>query len=114
MKSHCATESSGGSSATNISIRTLSKTIAVTYVGLGLFGAIFLITGLYDLDRAVVLRLPSLLIPCVVFLTVGLGFIYVMLGLHQRCGWARRAAVCFWLLCLIWTASAIVRNGFHP
>jgi hypothetical protein len=37
-----------------------------------------------------------------------------MLALHQRRNWARLAAVSFWLLCLIWTAFTIARNGLHP
>jgi hypothetical protein len=86
----------------------------VTYVGLGLFGLILLIMSLYDLHQAVVSRLPLLLISCAVLLSLGIGFMYVMLALHQRRNWARHAAVSFWLLCLIWTAFTIVRNGLHP
>jgi hypothetical protein len=45
-----------------IAVRAFSKTIAVTYVGLGLFGLIFLMTSLGDVRQAVVSRLPFLLI----------------------------------------------------
>ena len=83
-------------------------------MGLGLFCLILLITSLYDLHQAVVSRLPLLLIPCAVLLILGGGFIYVILALHQRRNWARHAAAAFWLLCLIWTAYTIVRNGPHP
>jgi len=54
------------------------------------------------------------LISGAVLLSLGIGFMYVMLALHQRRNWARHAAVSFWLLCLIWTAFTIVRNGLHP
>ena len=114
MESHSPTASSSVVSTTTIAVRGFSKTIAVTYVGLGLFGLILLITSLIDLYRAVLSRLPLLLIPCAVLLSLGVGFIYVMLALHQRRNWARHAAVSFWLLCLIWTAYTIVRNGLHP
>jgi len=116
MESHGPTASSSVASTTTIAVRVraFSKTIAVTYVGLGLFGLILLITSLYDLRQAVVSRLPLLLIPCAVLLSLGIGFMYVMLALHQRRNWARHAAVSFWLLCLIWTAFTIVRNGLHP
>jgi hypothetical protein len=114
MESHGPTASSSVASTTTIAVRAFSKTIAVTYVGLGLFGLILLITSLYDLRQAVVSRLPLLLIPCAVLLSLGVGFIYVMLALHQRRNWARHVAVSFWLLCLIWTAYTIVRNGLHP
>ena len=101
-------------STTMIAVREFSKTIAVTYVGLGLFGLILLITSLYDLHQAVVSRYPLLLIPCAVLLSFAIGFMYVILALRQRRNWARHAAVSFWLLCLIWTAFTIVRNGLHP
>jgi hypothetical protein len=114
MESQDLTASLSVAPTTTIAVRAFSKTIAVTYVGLGLFGLIFLITSLYDLQQAVVSRLPLLLIPCAVLLSLVIGFMYVMLALHQRRNWARYAAVSFWLLCLIWTAFAIVRNGLHP
>ena len=97
MESHDPTASSTVASTTTIAVRAFSKTIAVTYVGLGLFGFILLITSLYDLRQAVVSRLPLLLIPCAVLLSLGAGFIYVMLALHQRRNWARHVAVSFWL-----------------
>ena len=114
MEGHGPSTSSSVASTPTIAVRAFSKTIAVTYVGLGLFGLISLIASLYDLHQAVVLRLPLLLIPCAVLLSLGIGFMYVMLALHQRRNWARHAAVSFWLLCLIWTAFTIVRNGLHP
>jgi hypothetical protein len=114
MESHGPTASSSVASTTTIAVRAFSKTIAVTYVGLGLFGLILLITSQFYLYRAVVSRLPLLLIPYAVLLSFGIGFILVILALHQRRNWARHAAVSFWLLCLIWTAVTIVRNGLHP
>jgi hypothetical protein len=114
MESHGLTASSNVASTTTIAVRAFSKTIAVTYVGLGLFGLFFLIMSVYGLHQAVVLRLPLLLIRCAVILSLGIGFMYVILALHQRRNWARHAAVSFWLLCLIWTAFTIVRNGLHP
>jgi ABC-type uncharacterized transport system permease subunit len=114
MGSHGPTASSSVASITTIAVRAFSKTIAVTYVGLGIFGLILLITSLYDLHLAVASRSPLLLIPCAVLLSLVIGFIYVVLALHQRRNWARYAAVAFWLLCLVWTAFTIVRNGLHP
>jgi hypothetical protein len=114
MESYGPVASSSVVSTTTIAVRAFSKTIAVTYVGLGFFCLILLATSLYDLYQAVVSRLPLLLIPCAVLIGLGIGFMYVMLALHQRRNWARHAAVSFWLLCLIWTASKIVRNGLHP
>jgi hypothetical protein len=114
MESGGPTASTSVASTTTIAVRAFSKTIAVTYVGLGLFGLIQLITSVYDLYQAVVSRLPLLLISCAVLLSLGIGFMYVILALHQRRNWARHAAVSFWLICLIWTAFTIVRNGLHP
>jgi hypothetical protein len=114
MESHVPAASTSVAATTTSAVRAFSKTIAVTYVGLGVFGLIFLITSLYDLHLAVVSRLPLLLIPCAVLLSLVIGFIYVVLALHERRTWARYAAVSFWLLCLIWTAFTIVRNGLHP
>jgi hypothetical protein len=114
MESQGRTATSSVAPTTTITVRAFSKTIVVTYVGLGIFGLILLIASLHDLHQAVVSRLPLLLIPCAVLLGLVIGFIYVMLALHQRCNWARHAAVSFWLLCLIWTAFTIVRNGLHP
>jgi hypothetical protein len=71
MESHGPTASSSVASTTTIAVRAFSETIAVTYVGLGLFGLILLITSLYDLHQAVVSRLPWLLIPCAVLLSFG-------------------------------------------
>jgi hypothetical protein len=114
MESHGATASSGGASTTTIAPRAFSKTIAMTYVGLGFCCLTFLIASVYDLLRAVQSRLPLLLIPWAALLGSGIGLIYVMLALHQRRNWARLVATSFWLLCLIWTTFAIVRNGSHP
>jgi hypothetical protein len=114
MESHGPATSSSGVSTTTIAARAFSKTIAMTYVGLGLFGLIFVISSLRDLHQAVMLRMPLLLIPCAVLLGLGAGCIYVMWALRQRRHWARLAAVSFWLVCLIWTADTIVRNGLHP
>jgi hypothetical protein len=114
MGSQGPTASSSIAATTTIAVRAFSKTIAVTYVGLGIFGVILLITSLYDLRLAVASRSPLLLIPCAVLLSLVIGFISVVLALHQRRNWARYAAVSFWLLCLIWTAFTIGRNGLHP
>jgi len=114
MEGHGPSTSSSVASTTTIAVRAFSKTIAVTYVGLGLFGLISLIASLNVLYKAVALQLPWLLIRCAVLFSLGIGFMYVILALHQRRNWARHAAVSFWLLCLIWTAFTIVRNGLHP
>jgi hypothetical protein len=114
MESHGPTASSSVASTSTIPVRAFSKTIAVTYVGLGLFGLILLIASLYDLHQSVVSRLPLLLILSAVLLSLVLGCMYIMLALHQRRNWARYAAVSFWLLCLLWTAFTILRNGLHP
>lgn len=114
MESYGSAESSSAASTTTIAVRTFSKSIAVTYVGLGFFGLTLLITGLYDLRQAVASRLSLLLIPCAVLLHLGIGFMYVIFALHHRRNWARHIAVSFWMLCLIWTAFTIVRNGLHP
>jgi uncharacterized membrane protein len=114
MENHGPTASSSVASTTTIAVRAFSKTIAATYVGLGYLGLILLITSLYGLHQAVVLRNQLLLIRGAVLLSLGIGLMCVILALHQRRNWARRAAVSFWLLCLIWTAFTIVRNGSHP
>ena len=106
--------SSNVASTTTIAVRAFSKTIAVTYVGLGFFALILVITKTNDLRQAMVSRSPLLLMTCALLLSVGMGFMYVMLALHQRHNWVRHAAVSFWLLCLIWTVFSIVRNGLHP
>jgi hypothetical protein len=114
MESHGPTASSSVAPTTAIAVRAFSKTIAVTYVGLGFVGLIFLIASLYGVHQVVVSRNPLLLIPCAVLFSVGIVFMYIILALHLRRNWARHAAVSFWLLCLIWTAITIVRNGLHP
>jgi hypothetical protein len=114
MERQCPTASSGVASTTTIAVRAFSKTIAVTYVGLGLFGLILLIASLIGLRQVAVSRNLLLLIPCAVLLGLGVGFMYVILALYRRRNWARHAAVSFWLLCLIWTTFSIVRNGPHP
>jgi hypothetical protein len=45
---------------------------------------------------------------------VGLGLLYSVLALRHRRNWARYAAVVFWLLCLLWSVTAAIRNGLHP
>ena len=97
----------------SIAVRVFSKTIAVTYVGLGFFGILLLIASLSGLYHAVT-RSPLVLIRCALLLSLGLGFVYVMLAIHQRRSWARYVAASFWMLCLIWTSFTIVRNGSHP
>lgn len=114
MESYSSTASSSAASTTGIAVRTFSKTVAVTYAGLAPFAFMFLIIGFYDLLQAWASRLLLLLIRCGLLLGLGAGFIYVMLALHRRRNWARYVAVSFWLLCLIWTAHTIVRNGLHP
>ena len=114
MEDYGPTASASAASPTTIAVRAFSKTIAVTYVGLGLFSLIFLITSLYDLRQALVSRLPLLFIPCVALLNLGIGFMYVIFALHRRRNWARYAAISFWVLCLMWTAFTIIRNGLHP
>src|SRR6185503_3968285 len=94
--------------------RRFSKTIAVTYVGMSLFGFAFLVTGL----RILLLGITSGSLLAVQFcaLPLGLvfGFVYVMRALHQRRNWARQVALSLWLLCLIWSSYLIARNGLHP
>lgn len=114
MESHDLTASSSAASTSTVAVRAFSKTIAVTYVGFGLFGLILLIASLNDLHRAVASRLPVFLIPWAVLVSMLFGFIYLMSALYQRRNWARYAAVSFWLLCLVWTAITIVRHGLHP
>jgi hypothetical protein len=111
MESHGPTASNA---ASTITVRAFSKTVAVTYIGLGLFGLVFLINSLLNLRETLVSRSPLFLIRFAVLLILAGGLMYVMLALHQRRNWARNASVLFWLLCLIWSASAIVRNGLHP
>jgi len=94
--------------------RNFSKTITATYAGLGFFGFCLLLAGFYGQYKAMVTRSLFLFILCALLLGLGIGFILVISGLHQRRNWARMAAVLFWLLCLVWTASRIVRNGLHP
>src|SRR5580658_1022083 len=75
------------SAASTITVRTFSKTVAVTYMGLGLFGLIFLINSLLNLRETLVSRSPLFLIRCAVLLILAGGFIYVMSALHQRRNW---------------------------
>jgi hypothetical protein len=114
MDSHVPTESSSVASTTTIAARTFSKTIAMTYVGLGFVGMILLITSLHDLLQVAVSRNPLPLIPFAVLHGLGIVFIYLILALRQRRNWARYAAASFWLLCLVWSAFSIMRNGLHP
>jgi len=97
-----------------IAVKAFSKTIAATYVALGFFGFIFLVTSLYELHLVVVSGQPLLLIRCAVLSSLGIGFMCVILALHERRNWAPYAAVSFWTLCLIWTAFTMMRNGLHP
>ena len=97
-----------------IAARAFSKTIAMTYVGLAFFSAIFFISSLSDFQHALASRSLWLLILCVALFNLGIGFLYVTWALRQRRQWARHAAVSFWALCLIWTAVTMVRNGLHP
>jgi magnesium-transporting ATPase (P-type) len=106
--------SSSVTSTNTIAVKAFSKTIAVTYVGLGFFGLIFLIASLVNIRRAVLSRSPLLWMLCAVLFGLGIGLIYVILALRQRRNWARHAALWFWLLCLIWTAFTIVQHGLHP
>jgi hypothetical protein len=114
MESQGPTASSSIDSTTTIGVTAFSKTIALTYLGWGFFCLIFLMTGFYDLDRAVVMAKFPLMIPSALLLSLAIGFIYLILALHRRRNWARYAAVSFWLLCLVWTGYTIVRNGLHP
>ena len=114
MESRGPTASSSVASTTTTAVRAFSKTIAMTYLGLGLFAYFFLAATLIGVHQVVVSQHPSLLIPCAVLLSLAIGFICLILALHQRRNWARHAAVSFWLICLIWTAFTIVRNGWHP
>jgi hypothetical protein len=88
MDSQGATASSIASTTT-LAVRAFSKTIAVTYVGLGVLCVKFLKSSFYYFHLAVGSRLPLFLIPCAVLLTLGIGFMYVILALHQRHNWAR-------------------------
>lgn len=91
-----------------------SKTIALTYIGLGFWILVLLFTGVYDLSKVVAAHVPLLLIPCALLVGLALGLIYVISALHQRRAWARYAAIIFWGICLAWSAFTIVRNGRHP
>jgi hypothetical protein len=114
MESHGPIASPSDTSTATVALRAFSKTIATTYVGLGLFGLTLLIVTLYKIIRALVSGLPFRVIPGVALVSLGIGFMYVIWALHQRRNWARYTAVSFWLLCLAWSAFAIVRNGLHP
>jgi hypothetical protein len=109
-----STTSSGAATTNTIALAAFSLSIAVTYVGLGFFAVAFLAASLIRLYLTVAAGLPSLLISGAVFLSLGIGFIYVMWALRKRFNWARLACAAFWLLCLIWSALAIVRNGWDP
>ena len=94
--------------------RRFSKTITVTYLGLGLWALLFFFVGLWDLlQMARVGAVVAILVSFVLFSLVG-GIVYVMWGLHNRRRWARHVAMAFWLLCFIWSARSIVTNGLHP
>ena len=108
------TASSSVASTTTTAVRAFSKTIAVTYMGLGLFTLFFLLASFYGLYQSAVSGLPLLLVRSAVLLGLGIGFIFLMMALHQRRSWVRYAALLFWLCCLIWTAVVIVQNGLHP
>jgi hypothetical protein len=89
------------SSTTTLAVRAFSKTIAVTYVGLGVLCIKFLNSSLYYFHLAVEISIAIVLDT-------------VRCASHQRHNWARQAAVSFWLLCLVWTVSASTQNGLHP
>lgn len=114
MESHDPTASTSVAPSPTIAVRTFSKVIALTYVGLGFFGLIFLISSLYQLIQAVASRRPLLLIACTAYLSLGIALTYLVFALRERRKWARHAAVSFWLICLIWSVLTIVRNGSHP
>ena len=114
MEIHGPTASASVVPTTTIAVRAFSKTIAVTYAGLGLFGLMSLTTSLAVLYKAVTSRLLLPLIPSTALLALGAGFMYLIMALHQRRNWARYVAVSFWLLCLLWTIFTIMQNGLHP
>src|SRR5262245_60892051 len=91
-----------------------SKTIAVTYVGMGFFALIAFIYSLIALVLAVKTGTPLLFLSSAVLVGFGTGFACVIWALHRRRNWGRRAAVLFWLLCLVWSSYSIVHNGLHP
>ncbi len=114
METGGPTASSSVTSTNRIAVKAFSKTIAVTYVGLGFFGIVFLIASLLNIRQAVLARSPLPWMWCAVLFCLGIGFIYVILALRQRHNWARYAALWFWLLCLVWTAFTIMQHGLHP
>jgi len=63
MEGHGPSTSSSVASTPTIAVRAFSKTIAVTYVGLGLFGLISLIASLNVLYKAVALQFAIALDP---------------------------------------------------
>lgn len=95
-------------------IRRFSKTIAVTYVALGFFGLLFLIAGLLGSLNAFASQQRLLLVRSAVLAVLAIGVLYEIVALHRRQDWARRVAIAFWFFCLIWSVSAIVRNGSNP
>lgn len=101
-------------STSTIAVRSFSKTIALTYVGLGLLGVLLPIRALNDFLRAIVSGSSMYLLSSAVALALGLGSLYLIFALRQRRNWARYAAVLFWVVCLIWTSYRIGRNGLHP
>jgi len=101
-------------STSAVADRKFSKTVAVTYVFMGLFSLAFLFVGVSLLWRGAATVLPLNVVLYVLVTGVGFGFVVVIWALHQRRNWARHVAVWFWMICLIWSCYAIVRNGLHP
>jgi hypothetical protein len=114
MESNDATASSSSPATSAVKVSAFSKAVALTYVVLSFSGLLLLFASLYHLKQVLASGLPLLLIARAAFFSLGISFLYVMLALHQRRNWARRAALSFWMLCLIWSTYAIVRNGVHP
>jgi hypothetical protein len=114
MDSPDSMHSSGASTTKTTAVARFSITVAVTYVGLGFFGLAFLVSSLSQLYRGAAVRSLWLWTSGAVFLCLGSAFLYVIRGLHRRLDWARLTGAIFWLLCLIWSVFAMVRNGLHP
>ena len=101
-------------SGVSLRARRFSKTLTVTYLGMGWLTLLMMIAGLGTLRQAVTSGLSLLLLVPFVLLCLGVSIVYVMWALHMRRNWARYLAVSFWLLCLIGSSLAIVRNGLYP
>ena len=94
--------------------RRFSKTITLTYVGLGLFALLFIASGIQIQWQALNSRVPLLIAGSLIAFGIGIGIICIMWGLHLRRNWARFLSVSYWLICVLWSVRSILRNGMHP